>query len=126
MTARLKGYSGDPDEHQSCMALRGLDRRGCAGRRLRTRFPRSAAPQRRAGLPPATARLRATRPASRRGRRDANDPPPDDGYEPRGPRRRGAAGETPRLMARAEVHPLGDNTARGIVEFQTAAGGTGR
>jgi Cu-Zn family superoxide dismutase len=32
---------------------------------------------------------------------------------------------TPRLMARAEVRPLEDNTARGVVEFQTAAGGTG-
>ncbi|HUQ53655.1 MAG TPA: superoxide dismutase family protein, partial [Gammaproteobacteria bacterium] len=32
---------------------------------------------------------------------------------------------TPRLMARADVRPLGDNTARGIVEFQTAAGGSG-
>ena len=32
---------------------------------------------------------------------------------------------TPRLMARADVRPLGDNTARGVVEFQTAAGGNG-
>jgi Cu-Zn family superoxide dismutase len=32
---------------------------------------------------------------------------------------------TPRLMARADVQPLGDNTVRGIVEFQTAAGGDG-
>jgi Cu-Zn family superoxide dismutase len=30
--------------------------------------------------------------------------------------------ETPRLMARAEVRPIDDNTARGVVEFQTAAG----
>jgi superoxide dismutase, Cu-Zn family len=28
----------------------------------------------------------------------------------------------PRLMARAEVRPLGDNTVRGIVEFQTSVG----
>jgi Cu-Zn family superoxide dismutase len=32
---------------------------------------------------------------------------------------------TPRLMARADIRPLGDNTARGIVEFQTAAGDSG-
>lgn len=32
---------------------------------------------------------------------------------------------TPRLMARADVRPLGDNTARGIVEIQTAADGDG-
>jgi Cu-Zn family superoxide dismutase len=32
---------------------------------------------------------------------------------------------TPRLIARADVRPLGDNTVRGVVEFQTAAGGTG-
>jgi Cu-Zn family superoxide dismutase len=32
---------------------------------------------------------------------------------------------TPRLIGRADIRPLGDNTARGIVEFQTAAGGTG-
>jgi Cu-Zn family superoxide dismutase len=32
---------------------------------------------------------------------------------------------TPRLMARADLRPVGDSTARGIVEFQTAAGGTG-
>jgi Cu-Zn family superoxide dismutase len=31
----------------------------------------------------------------------------------------------PRLMARAEMRPLADSTARGIVEFQTAAGGSG-
>jgi Cu-Zn family superoxide dismutase len=27
------------------------------------------------------------------------------------------------LLARAQVQPLGDNTVRGVVEFQTAAGG---
>jgi Cu-Zn family superoxide dismutase len=32
---------------------------------------------------------------------------------------------TPRLVARADIQPLGDNTVRGIVEFQTAAGGAG-
>jgi superoxide dismutase, Cu-Zn family len=32
---------------------------------------------------------------------------------------------TPRLMARAEIRPLAGTTVRGIVEFQTAAGGTG-
>jgi len=29
---------------------------------------------------------------------------------------------TPRLTARAEIRPLGDNTVRGVVEFQAAAG----
>ena len=55
-----------------------------------------------------------------------DDPPTDDA---RAPRRLAAAAppaETPRLMARAELQPLGDNTVRGIVEFQTAAGGTAR
>lgn len=32
---------------------------------------------------------------------------------------------TPRLLARAEVEPLGESTVRGIVEFQTAADETG-
>lgn len=31
----------------------------------------------------------------------------------------------PRLMARAEIMPLGDHTVRGIVEFQQAGAGTG-
>jgi Cu-Zn family superoxide dismutase len=32
---------------------------------------------------------------------------------------------TPRLMARAEIRPIGDSTVRGIVEFQSAAGSAG-
>jgi Cu-Zn family superoxide dismutase len=32
---------------------------------------------------------------------------------------------TPRLMARAEIEPLGDNIVRGMIEFQTAANGDG-
>jgi superoxide dismutase, Cu-Zn family len=32
----------------------------------------------------------------------------------------------PRLMARAEVRPLGDNTVRGIIEFQTSVGADAR
>jgi superoxide dismutase, Cu-Zn family len=32
---------------------------------------------------------------------------------------------TPRLMARAEIRPLDDNTVRGIVEFQQSASGDG-
>jgi Cu-Zn family superoxide dismutase len=32
---------------------------------------------------------------------------------------------TPRLMARAEIRPIGDSTVRGVVEFQAAAGSDG-
>jgi superoxide dismutase, Cu-Zn family len=35
------------------------------------------------------------------------------------------AASLPRLLARAQVQPLGDTTVRGIVEFQTGAGGGG-
>ena len=45
--------------------------------------------------------------------------------EPGAPAATAPPAATPRLMAHSDVRPLGDNTARGIVEFQTAAGGDG-
>ena len=51
--------------------------------------------------------------------------PPTTTTSPAAPGAAAPPAETPRLMARAEVHPLADNTARGIVEFQTAASGDG-
>jgi superoxide dismutase, Cu-Zn family len=53
--------------------------------------------------------------------------PPTTAANPAGPGSSAAPGagappaETPRLMARAEIRPLADNTVRGIVEFQEAA-----
>ena len=51
--------------------------------------------------------------------------PPTTATSPAAPGAAAPPAETPRLMARAEVHPIGDTTARGIVEFQTAPGGDG-
>jgi superoxide dismutase, Cu-Zn family len=51
--------------------------------------------------------------------------PPTTTTSPAAPGAAPPPAATPRLIARADVRPVGDNTARGIVEFQTAAGGTG-
>jgi len=63
--------------------------------------------------------------------RDATVRPPTTAANPAAPGSAAAPGAaapppaTPRLMARAEVRPLADNTVRGIVEFQSPAAGTG-
>jgi len=69
-----------------------------------------------AGQPPAVASRDTGGPTIR---------PPTTATSPAAPGGAAPPAETPRLIARAEVHPLGDTTARGIVEFQTAAGGDG-
>ncbi len=51
--------------------------------------------------------------------------PPTTTTSPAAPGAAAPPAATPRLMARADIRPLGDNTARGIVEFQTAADETG-
>jgi Cu-Zn family superoxide dismutase len=51
--------------------------------------------------------------------------PPSTTTSPAAPGAAPPPAATPRLMARAEVRPLADNTARGMVEFQTAADGDG-
>ncbi len=51
--------------------------------------------------------------------------PPTTTTSPAAPGAAAPPAATPRLMARAEMRPLGDTTTRGIVEFQTAAGETG-
>jgi Cu-Zn family superoxide dismutase len=57
--------------------------------------------------------------------RDTAVRPPPTAANPGAPGSAAASTE-PRLMARAEIEPLGDHTARGIVEFQQApAGSTG-
>ncbi len=48
--------------------------------------------------------------------------PPTTTTSPAAPGAAAPPAATPRLMARAEMRPLGDTTTRGIVEFQTAAG----
>jgi Cu-Zn family superoxide dismutase len=63
--------------------------------------------------------------------RDAAVRPPTTSANPAAPGSAAAPGidappaATPRLMARAEVRPLADSTARGIVEFQSPAGNDG-
>jgi Cu-Zn family superoxide dismutase len=57
--------------------------------------------------------------------RDTAVRPPTTGTNPAAPGSAAApSAATPRLMARAEIVPLGDNTVRGIVEFQQAPAGT--
>ena len=61
--------------------------------------------------------------------RDATVRPPTTGTNPAAPGSAAAPGVAPpaappRVMARAEIMPLGDNTVRGIVEFQQAPTGT--
>jgi Cu-Zn family superoxide dismutase len=51
--------------------------------------------------------------------------PPTTTTSPAEPGAAAPSAETPRLMARAELGPIGDNTARGLVEFQTSAGNDG-
>lgn len=51
--------------------------------------------------------------------------PPTTTTSPAAPGAAAPPAATPRLMARADIRPVGDNTTRGIVEFQTAAGETG-
>jgi Cu-Zn family superoxide dismutase len=65
--------------------------------------------------------------SERRADRDAGGSirPPTTTTSPAAPGAAVPPAVTPRLMARADVRPLEDNTARGIVEFQTAAGGSG-
>src|SRR5688572_3233926 len=63
--------------------------------------------------------------------RDATVRPPTTSANPAAPGSAAAPGieappaATPRLMARAEIRPLADSTARGIVEFQAPAGNDG-
>jgi Cu-Zn family superoxide dismutase len=63
--------------------------------------------------------------------RDTTVRPPTTAVNPAAPGSAAAPGAgappaaTPRLMARAEIRPLADNTVRGIVEFQSAAAGSG-
>ena len=62
--------------------------------------------------------------------RDAAVRPPTTGTNPAAPGSAAAPSTaapsvaTPRVMARAEITPLADNTVRGIVEFQQAPAGT--
>jgi Cu-Zn family superoxide dismutase len=55
--------------------------------------------------------------------------PPTTAENPAAPGSAAAPGDTPaatpRLMARAEIRPLGDSTARGVVEFQAPAANDG-
>jgi superoxide dismutase, Cu-Zn family len=51
--------------------------------------------------------------------------PPTTTTSPAAPGLATPPASTPRLLARADVRPLGDTTVRGIVEFQTAADDTG-
>jgi Cu-Zn family superoxide dismutase len=55
--------------------------------------------------------------------RDSTVRPPTTATNPAAPGS-AAAPTTPRLMARAEIQPLGDHTARGIVEFEQAPPGS--
>jgi superoxide dismutase, Cu-Zn family len=62
--------------------------------------------------------------------REAAPRPPTTAANPAAPGSAAAPGgappsATPRLMARAEIRPLTDNTVRGIVEFQEAASADG-
>ena len=58
--------------------------------------------------------------------RDTTVRPPTTAANPAAPGSAAAPPPAPpRLMARAEVRPLEDNTVRGIVEFQQAAAGSG-
>ena len=124
--ARSKDTQETSDEQQNLLALRGLDRRGRARRRLRTGHARA---RRRSGRAvPATARLSRNESgaAAAAASRDTSGARFARRRRRRARRRPGAAAppaETPRLMARAEMRPLADNTVRGIVEFQTAASG---
>ena len=55
--------------------------------------------------------------------RDAAVRPPTTAPNPAAPGSAAAPSTTPQLMARAEIQPLADHTARGIVEFQQAPPG---
>jgi len=59
--------------------------------------------------------------------RDSGSPirPPTTTTSPAAPGAAVPPAATPRLLARADIRPLGDNTVRGIMEVQTAASGTG-
>jgi len=77
----------------------------------------SALPRNESGQPPAAANRNADTGGSIR--------PPTTTTSPAAPGAAPPPAAIPRLLARADVRPLADSTARGIVEFQTAAGGAG-
>lgn len=64
-------------------------------------------------------------PAGDRGQGAGSIRPPTTTTSPAEPGAAAPPAALPRLMARADVRPLHDGTARGIVEFQTAAGNSG-
>jgi superoxide dismutase, Cu-Zn family len=90
------------------------------GRAADTRPGDSALSRNESGQPPANAE------------RDTGVRPPTTAENPAAPGSAAAPGaatappaETPRLMARAEIRPLSDNTVRGVIEFQSPAAGSG-
>ena len=101
LTALVVGCERDTSERQ------GSARDGAA----LTRPGDSALARNDSGQPPAAAN------------RDSTVRPPTTATNPAAPGS-AAAPTAPRLMARAEIQPLGDHTARGIVEFEQAPPGS--
>ena len=101
LTALVVGCERDTSERQ------GSARDGAA----LTRPGDSALARNDSGQPPAAAN------------RDSTVRPPTTATNPAAPGS-AAAPTAPRLMARAEIQPLGDHTARGIVEFDQAPPGS--
>jgi len=101
LTALVVGCERDTSERQ------GSARDGAAP----TRPGDSALARNDSGQPPAAAN------------RDSTVRPPTTATNPAAPGS-AAAPTAPRLMARAEIQPLGDHTARGIVEFEQAPPGS--
>ena len=101
LTALVVGCERDTSERQ------GSARDGAA----LTRPGDSALARNDSGQPPAAAN------------RDSTVRPPTTATNPAAPGS-AAAPTAPRLMARAEIQPLGDHTARGVVEFEQAPPGS--
>jgi len=101
LTALVVGCERDTSERQ------GSARDGAAP----TRPGDSGLARNDSGQPPAAAN------------RDSTVRPPTTATNPAAPGS-AAAPTAPRLMARAEIQPLGDHTARGIVEFEQAPPGS--
>lgn len=102
LTALVVGCERDSSDRQ------GSARNGAA----QTRPGDSSLARNEPGQPPAAAN------------RDTTVRPPTTETNPAAPGSAAAPSASPKLMARAEIQPLGDHTVRGIVEFQQAATGS--